>query len=101
MIPHPLTLLVCWLIGAGLSPGLGYVVGFIGELCVDAQRYGVLSPRAFAAVFAALGWFSSLAGLPLTRSLVLDQLRRLKRTSELRGRYAQYELLSVQFALAP
>jgi hypothetical protein len=40
VIPHPLTLLFCWLIGKGLADALGYVLEFAGELCDDAVRYG-------------------------------------------------------------
>ena len=61
MIPHPLTLLFCWLLGAGLSNALGYVLQFVGELFADAARYGWLGSGAFAASLAALGMIATLA----------------------------------------
>jgi hypothetical protein len=62
LIPHPLTLLFCWLIGAGLSHALGYVLQFLGELCADAARYGWIGDGAFAAAFAVLGEIAAFAG---------------------------------------
>lgn len=62
MIPHPLTLLVCALVGMGLSQGLGFILQFIGELCADAARFGLLTPRGLSAAYTLLGWTSSLAG---------------------------------------
>jgi hypothetical protein len=54
LIPHPLTLLFCWLIGAGLSGALGYVLQFIAELLSDAARYGWIGSGFFAAALAGL-----------------------------------------------
>ena len=62
MIPHPLTLLFCWLIGAGLSNALGYVLQFIGELIADAARYGWIGGGFFEAALAGLGLFGIFSG---------------------------------------
>ena len=61
MIPHPLTLLFCWLIGAGLSGALGYVLQFAGELLVDAERYGWIGNGVFMAALASLGMLATFA----------------------------------------
>jgi hypothetical protein len=61
LIPHPLTLLFCWLIGAGLSNALGYVLQFVGELLADAARYGWAGPGFFGAATLALSGFSVFA----------------------------------------
>ena len=60
MIPHPLTLLFCWLLGVGLSEVLGYVLQFAAELCDDAARYG-LGPGFYAATLFVLGGFALFA----------------------------------------
>lgn len=60
MIPHPLTLLFCWLLGAGLSELFGYVVQFAAELCADAARYG-LGPGFDGAALFVLGGLSQFA----------------------------------------
>jgi hypothetical protein len=62
MIPHPLTLLFCWLIGAGLANALGYILQFIGELCADFSRYGWIGSSAFTAALLALGFVAAFAG---------------------------------------
>lgn len=62
MIPHPLTLLVCWLLGTGLSEGLGYVLRFLGELCADARRFGLAGDGFFAAALTALGLVGTFSG---------------------------------------
>lgn len=62
MIPHPLTLLLCWLIGAVLSNALGYVLQFAGELLVDAQRYGWIGSAAFSTGVFALDILATFAG---------------------------------------
>ena len=61
MIPHPLTLLLCWLIGAGLSDALGFVLQFAGELLVDVERYGWIGSGSFMAAIAALGMLAAFA----------------------------------------
>jgi hypothetical protein len=60
VIPHPLTLLFCWLLGVGLSELLGCVVQFAAELCADAARYG-LGPGFYAAALFILGGVSLFA----------------------------------------
>ncbi|MFI5363378.1 MAG: hypothetical protein ACHQ49_15530 [Elusimicrobiota bacterium] len=62
MIPHPLTLLFCWLLGRGLSNALGYVLQFAGELFDDAARYGWIGDRSLAAALLALGIAATFAG---------------------------------------
>lgn len=62
MIPHPLTLLMCWLIGAGLSEAVGLVLQFIGELFADAVHYGALSPGGFGLALMGLGLFAAFSG---------------------------------------
>jgi hypothetical protein len=62
LIPHPLTLLFCWLIGAGLSNALGYVLQFLGELCADAARFGWIGGGAFAAALSSLGLIGTFSG---------------------------------------
>lgn len=62
MIPHPLTLLFCWLLGLGLSEVLGYVLQFAGELLLDAERYGWIGGGAFTAGIAGLGLLAAFAG---------------------------------------
>lgn len=62
MIPHPLTLLLCWLIGTGLSEALGYVLEFLGQLCADAVRAGALGPAGFSLALSGLGLLASFAG---------------------------------------
>ncbi|MFI5346217.1 MAG: hypothetical protein ACHQ51_07575 [Elusimicrobiota bacterium] len=62
MIPHPLTLLVCWLLGTSLSEGLGYILQFIGELFADARRFGVMGDHVFAVAVAGLGFISVFSG---------------------------------------
>ena len=61
MIPSPLTLLFCWLIGRGLANVLGYVLEFAGELCADAVRYGWAGPGFFSAALLVLGGLSMFA----------------------------------------
>ena len=61
MIPHPLTLLFCWLIGAGLSNALGCLLQFAGELFIDAERYGWIGSGFFTAALAALGLLAVFA----------------------------------------
>jgi hypothetical protein len=60
LIPHPLTLLFCWLIGSGLASALGYVLQFIGELCADAARVGA-GPGFYGAALFVLGAVSMFA----------------------------------------
>jgi hypothetical protein len=62
LIPHPLTLLFCWLLGAGLSNALGYVLEFAGELFADGARYGWIGSGSFAAALAGLGIIAAFAG---------------------------------------
>jgi hypothetical protein len=62
VIPHPLTLLLCALIGMGLSQALGYLLQFAGELCADVARLGPLSPHGLSVAYAGLGWTAALAG---------------------------------------
>ena len=62
MIPHPLTLLFCWLFGMGLSDALGYVLQFVGELFADAQRYGWIGSGVAAMAFVGLSVLGSFAG---------------------------------------
>ena len=62
MIPHPLTLLFCWLLGLGLSNALGYVLQFVGELFADAARCGWIGSGFFAAAFVALDLIGTFAG---------------------------------------
>ncbi len=62
MIPHPLTLLFCWLLGAGLSSALGSVLQFVGELFADFARYGWIGGGAFSAALAALALIAAFAG---------------------------------------
>ena len=61
MIPHPLTLLFCWLIGTGLSGALGCVVQFAGELCADAVRYGWARSGFYSTAVAALVMIATFA----------------------------------------
>ena len=61
MIPHPLTLLFCWLLGTGLADALGYLLRFAGELCADAVRYGWAGPGFFAAALLILGGIATFA----------------------------------------
>ena len=61
MIPSPLTLLFCWLIGWGLSNALGYVLQFLGELLADAARYGWIGNGVFMTALAALGMLAAFA----------------------------------------
>lgn len=61
MIPHPLTLLFCWLIGRGLADALGYALQFAGELCADAVRYGWAGPSFFGVALLVLGGASAFA----------------------------------------
>jgi hypothetical protein len=62
LIPHPLTLLLCWFIGSALSRALGLVLQFVAELLVDAQRYGWLGDGAFTAAITGLAVFAAFAG---------------------------------------
>lgn len=62
MIPHPLTLLVGYLLGTGLSEGLGYVLEFAGELFADARRFGAINDHVFAVALAGLGALATLSG---------------------------------------
>ncbi|MFI5348218.1 MAG: hypothetical protein ACHQ2Z_01630 [Elusimicrobiota bacterium] len=62
MIPHPLTLLFCWLIGAGLSSALGYVLQFVGELLADAARYGWIGSGFLLSATFALILIGTFAG---------------------------------------
>ena len=62
MIPHPLTLLFCWLLGNGLADALGYVLEFAGELCADAVRYGWAGPGFFGVALLVLSGLSAFAG---------------------------------------
>lgn len=61
MIPSPLTLLLCWLIGAGFSSVLGYLLQFTGELLADAARYGWIGSGAFGTALAGLGLAAAFA----------------------------------------
>jgi hypothetical protein len=61
LIPSPLTLLFCWLIGAGLSSALGYVLQFIGELLADAARFGWIGDGVFMTALAALAMLGAFA----------------------------------------
>ena len=61
MIPHPLTLLFCWLLGKGLADVLGYILEFAGELCADAVRYGWAGPGFFGGAMLALSGISAFA----------------------------------------
>ncbi|MDE2142957.1 MAG: hypothetical protein KGJ84_11155 [Elusimicrobia bacterium] len=62
MIPHPLTLLVGYLLGTGLSEGLGYVLEFVGELFADARRFGAIGNHVFAVALAGLGFLATFSG---------------------------------------
>ena len=55
MIPHPLTLLFCWLLGMGLSEMLGYVLLFASQLCDDASRAGIFGPAVYSGAILLLG----------------------------------------------
>ena len=55
MIPHPLTLLFCWLLGMGLSEALGYVLLFVSQLCDDAFRTGVMGPGLYSGALLLIG----------------------------------------------
>jgi hypothetical protein len=61
VIPHPLTLLFCWLIGRGLANALGYVLEFAGELCADAVRYGWAGPVFFNGALLVISGISIFA----------------------------------------
>lgn len=61
MIPHPLTLLVCWLLGTGLAEALGYVLQFAGELCADAVHYGWAGPGFFSIALLVLSGVATFA----------------------------------------
>jgi hypothetical protein len=61
LIPHPLTLLFCWLLGKGLADALGYVLEFAGELCSDAVRYGWAGPGFFSTALLVLSVLSVFA----------------------------------------
>ena len=62
MIPHPLTLLVGYLLGTSLSEGLGYLLQFIGELLADARRFGAMGDPAFTVCLVGLGFISTFSG---------------------------------------
>jgi len=62
VIPHPLTLLVCWLMGTGLAEGLGYILEFIGELCADAARFGLAGKSFLPVALTVLGAVASFSG---------------------------------------
>jgi hypothetical protein len=62
LIPHPLTLLFCWLLGTGLSSGLGYVLEFIVEIFADAVRFGWIDNRFFTVVLASSAAVATFAG---------------------------------------
>lgn len=47
MIPHPLTLLLCWMLGAGASRAIGLVIQFVLEILVEFNRWGWLYGAAF------------------------------------------------------
>lgn len=66
MIPHPLTLLFCWLLGTGLASALGYVLQFAGELCADAVRYGWAGPGFLEAAALVLRGIAAFAGALFT-----------------------------------
>jgi hypothetical protein len=55
VIPHPLTLLYCWLLGMGLSEALGYVLLFVSQLCDDAARAGLPAGLYSGALFVIGG----------------------------------------------
>ena len=59
MIPHPLTLLYCWLLGMGLSELLGYVLLFASQLCDDAFRSGLAGSVVYSGALFLIG----IAGL--------------------------------------
>ena len=62
MIPHPLTLLFCWLLGMGLSEALGYVLLFAAQLCDDASRTGLLAPVLYSGALFLIGALGMFAG---------------------------------------
>jgi hypothetical protein len=62
LIPHPLTLLFCWLLGSGLSSGLAYVLQFLGEIFADAVRFGWIDNRVFTVALVALGVIGTFTG---------------------------------------
>lgn len=61
MIPHPLTLLFCWLLGTGLSGALGYVLEFAGQICDDAVRYGWAGQGFSLTAFIVLAGIATFA----------------------------------------
>jgi hypothetical protein len=61
LIPHPLTLLFCWLLGTGLAQALGYLLQFLGELCDDAVRYGWAGPGFYSGALYVLAGVSVFA----------------------------------------
>jgi hypothetical protein len=62
VIPHPLTLLLGYLLGTSVSEGLGYILQFIGELCADARRFGAIGDHVFAVAMAGLGFIATFSG---------------------------------------
>ncbi len=65
MIPHPLTLVFCWLLGVGASQAVGAVLGFAAEVTSDLFRWGLFGESAFDWSLRVLGWLGALAGAAL------------------------------------
>jgi hypothetical protein len=55
LIPNPLTLLLCWLLGKMLADAVGCVLQFAGEICADVVRYGWAAPGFFNAALLVIG----------------------------------------------
>jgi mannose/fructose/N-acetylgalactosamine-specific phosphotransferase system component IIC len=62
VIPPPLTLLFCWLLGYGVSRGVETVVGFILEIVGDLGRWNWLTGAAFDWTERGVEWAGILIG---------------------------------------